>query len=101
MTRLRVFLSRLFGVSNGRTRDAELRAEIDAHVAEATDELTRQGMSPADARHAALRKFGGVTLTIEAHRAQRRFTFFSTLAQDLRYTTGRSPAHQASRWSPS
>ena len=85
MARLRVFLSRLFGVSNGRRRDAELRAEIDAHVAEATDELTRQGMRPADARHAALRKFGGVTQTIEAHRAQRRFTFFSTLAQDLRY----------------
>ena len=26
-----------------------------------------------------------MTQTIEAHRAQRRFTFFSTLAQDLRY----------------
>jgi hypothetical protein len=47
--------------------------------------FTRQGMSPAEVRQAALREFGGVTQTIEAHRAQRRFTFFSTLWQDLRY----------------
>ena len=85
MTRLRVFLSRLFGVSNGRKRDAELRTEIDGHINEATDDYVRQGLSPADARSAALRRFGGVTQTIEAHRAQRRFTFFSTLGQDLRY----------------
>ena len=85
MARLRVFLSRLFGVSNGRTRDAELRAEIDVACRRGHGRIRRQGMSPADARHAALRKFGGVTQTIEAHRAQRRFTFFSTLAQDLRY----------------
>ena len=85
MTRLRVFLSRLFGVSSGRTRDAELRTEIDGHINEAADDYVRQGLSPADARRAALRRFGGVTQTIEAHRAQRRFTFFSTLGQDLRY----------------
>ncbi len=32
-----------------------------------------------------MRQFGGVTQTIEAHRERRRFTFFSTLRQDLRY----------------
>ena len=85
MARLRVFLSQLLGFSSGNKRDADLRAEIDAHIAEAAEEFTRQGMSPADARRTALATFGGVTQTIEAHFAQRRFTFFSTLGQDLRY----------------
>jgi MacB-like periplasmic core domain len=85
VARLRVFLSRLFGFSDGRKRDADLRMEIDAHIAEAADEYVRQGLTKEDARRTALRQFGGVTQTIEAHRAQRRFTFFSTLGQDLRY----------------
>jgi ABC-type lipoprotein release transport system permease subunit len=33
VARLWVFLSRLFGLSNGRKREAELRAEIHAHIA--------------------------------------------------------------------
>jgi predicted permease len=85
VTAIRSFLSRLIGRLGGKQRDADLRAEIDAHLAEATAEFARQGMGHADARHAALRKFGGVTQTIEAHRAQRRVTVFSTLGQDLRY----------------
>ena len=49
MSRLRIFLSRLFGWLGGKKRDADLRAEIDAHIAEATDEFTRQGMPAARA----------------------------------------------------
>ena len=86
MTALRILLARLLGLFGGDTRrERELRAEIDAHIAEAAGEFVRQGMTPEEARHRALRQFGGVTQTVEAHRAQRRFTFFSTLAQDLRY----------------
>ena len=86
MTALRILLARLLGLFGGGTRhDRELRVEIDAHIAEAADEYVRQGMTPEEARHAALRRFGGVIQTIEAHRAQRRFTFFSTLRQDLQY----------------
>jgi hypothetical protein len=86
VTALRVLLARLLGLFGGDARrERELRAEIDAHIAEATAEYVRQGMTPEEARHAALRRFGGVTQAVDAHRAQRRFTFFSTLAQDLRY----------------
>jgi predicted permease len=86
VTTLRIVLARLLGHFGGDARrERELRAEIDGHIAEAADEYVRQGMTPEEARHLALRQFGGVTQTIEAHRAQRRFTFFSTLAQDLRY----------------
>ena len=96
MTGLRILLARLRGIfSRSAGRDRELRAEIDAHIAEAAAEYVRQGMTPEVARHAALRQFGGVTQTIEAHRELRGFTFFSTLAQDLRYavrTLARAPA---------
>ena len=86
MTALRILLARLLGLFGGDTRrERELRVEIHAHLAEATDEYVRQGMTPEEARHQALRRFGGVTQTVEAHRVQRRFTFFSTLRQDVHY----------------
>ena len=50
MTRLRVFLSRLFGGSNGRKRDADLRTEIDAHINEAIDDtFVRAFLQPTHA----------------------------------------------------
>jgi hypothetical protein len=86
VTALRIFLARLLGLfGSGTRRDRELRAEINGHIAEAAAEYVRQGMTPEEARYAALRQFGGVTQTIEAHRDQRRFTFFSTLRQDVQY----------------
>ena len=86
MTGLRILLARLLDLfSRSAGRDRELRAEIDAHIAEAVDEYVRQGMTPETAHHVALRQFGGVTQTVEAHRAQRRFTFLSTLHQDTRH----------------
>jgi putative ABC transport system permease protein len=86
VTVLRILRVRLLGLfGGGARRERELRAEIDAHLAEAAAEYVRQGMTPEEARYAARRRFGGITQTVEAHRAQRRFTFFSTLWQDLQY----------------
>ena len=52
MTGLRILLARLLGLfSSSAGRDRELRAEIDAHIAEATDEYVRQGMTPEEGRH--------------------------------------------------
>ena len=85
MSALRTFLSRLLGLFGGSRRDRELAIEIDAHIAEAVADNVREGMTPGEARRAALARFGGVTQTMEAYRAQRRFTLFSTLWQDLRY----------------
>jgi predicted permease len=85
MSSFRTFLSRLRGLFSGSRPDRELQTEIESHLAEAIEDNVRQGMTPPEARRAALARFGGVTQTIEVHRAQRRFTFFSTLGQDLRY----------------
>ena len=52
MTALRISLARLRGLFGGdRTRERELRAEIDAHIAEAAEEFERQGV-PAGGRAA-------------------------------------------------
>ncbi len=84
MARLRVFLSRLFGLSRGSTRDAELRTEIDAHIAEAAEDFERQGVPVDEARRRAFAQFGGVTQTIESHRERRRFRPFGGFGLDLR-----------------
>ena len=54
---MRMLLARLLGLFGGDARrERELRAEIDAHIAEATDEYVRQGMTPEEARSTALRQ---------------------------------------------
>jgi predicted permease len=85
VSRLRIVLSRLLGWLGGKKRDADLRAEIDAHIAEAAEEFERQGVSADEARRRAFVHFGGVTQTIEAHRDRRRFRPFGSLGQDLKY----------------
>ena len=68
-------------------RMAELRREIDSHVAEATEEFVRQGMSPADARREALRHFGGVAQAEEAYRDGLVVRWLDTLHRDVRHAT--------------
>lgn len=92
--RLRVLLPRVFGWRGGKRRDAELRAEIDAHIAEAAEEIARQGVPADEARRLALARFGGVTQTLETHRELRRFRPFASFGQDLEHgarTLVRSP----------
>ena len=95
MTSLRIFLHRLRALVLGRRLDREIDDEIAGHLAEAADEYVRQGLSPEDARRAALRSFGGVAQTREVHRDVRSFAWLEELWRDLRYaarTLRRSPA---------
>ena len=58
MTRLRVLLARLLGLlSRDAGHDRELHAEIDAHIAEATEEFERQGLPPDKARRLSFAQF--------------------------------------------
>jgi putative ABC transport system permease protein len=86
MTRSRIFLSRLWSLVRSRQMDREIDDEIASHLAEATDEYIEQGLSPEEARRAALRRFGGVTQTKEVYRHVRSFTSLDDLARDLRHT---------------
>jgi predicted permease len=73
------------GWFGGRKRDEDLRREISSHIDEAAEAFERQGLPAGETRRLAFAQFGGVTQTMEAHRDRRRFTFLSTLRQDLRY----------------
>ncbi len=98
MTRLRTFVFRLWALLGSRQMDRDIDDEIASHLAEATEEYIRQGLSPEEARRAAQRRFGGVTQTTEVYREVRSFTWPEDLRRDLRHalrTLRRAPAFTA------
>src|SRR5438105_14389516 len=85
MPRLRAWFSRLFGLFRKNHRNAEMAEEIEAHVDLLTERNRAEGMSPADARNAALREFGGVEQIKETAREQRVWRWADEFLQDLRF----------------
>jgi predicted permease len=85
MSWLRVFVHRLRAVVMKRRLDRELEEEIRSHLEMQIEEHERQGMSPEEARFAALRKFGGVEQVKEKYRQRRSLPVVETTFQDLRY----------------
>ena len=79
-------LARIRAIFAVSALDKELDQEIESHVAMLTDENIRRGMTPDEARRAALIRVGGRESTKELHREVRGLPFLETLAQDLRYT---------------
>jgi len=78
-------LRRLWATLRGRRLDRDLDDEIAAHLAMQEDEFRARGMTPQQARAAALREFGGVTQTVEKYRDRRGVSWLETAARDLRY----------------
>ena len=75
-----------------------LDADIRDHIERETTENIARGMSPADARLAALRKFGNVTRVMEDTRDIWRRVWLEQLLQDIRYGLrflGRNPRFSA------
>jgi putative ABC transport system permease protein len=68
-----------------RRRQTQLQEEIQAHIAFETEENIQAGMSPEEARHAAIKKFGNPRLTVERSREVWGLVWFERLLQDLRY----------------
>lgn len=85
MTAIRTFLARLLGAVTGRRRDRVLREEIDTHLSLLADEFLARGLTPAQARAAARREFGGVEATRESARDERGFPALESLRQDIGY----------------
>jgi len=86
VTRLRHHARRLLASLRSRRMDDDFRDEIAGHLAEATDEFVRRGLTPEEARLAALRSFGRVAQIEEIHRDVRAFRLLDDLRQDLRHT---------------
>jgi putative ABC transport system permease protein len=85
VTPLRVFAARFLAAFRGRRLDTRMDEEIAVHLALAIDDGIARGLSPDEARTAALRAFGGVAQTREAHRDVRRLPIVETVYQDVRY----------------
>ena len=85
MNRLRVLAMRVIGLFSARRRDDELQDEIQTHLDLLGQEHLRRGRSPAEARAAARREFGGVDRVKERCRDQRGLPFADTIARDIRF----------------
>jgi predicted permease len=68
-----------------RQADARLHTEIQFHLDQQIAENIAAGMTPEEARHAALRTFGNPTLLRDQARSQWSWSWLEKFACDLRY----------------
>ncbi len=78
------WFERLHGTLAGG-RDEVFDEEMRFHLDQRTDEYVRRGMTPADARREAVRRFGSASLAREQTRDADSFRVLGDLARDLRY----------------
>ena len=92
------------GLLRKERKDRELAEELECHLQMQIEANLRSGMTPAEARRAALLKSGGVELAKEECRDRRGMPVLETTLRDLRHASGssrvvrRSPWWRCSRW---
>ena len=82
IVRLAASLRALTGSSRA---DDDLREELASHLAMQIEDNLRRGMSPDEARRAALLATGGMTAAAESAREQRGIPLIETVVSDVRY----------------
>jgi len=82
---LRRWTRQLTGMLGGAAADRDLDDEIRSHLELHTADNIRAGMSEAEARRAALLRFGPMTTIRDAHRSWRTVPWLDQTLQDLRY----------------
>jgi putative ABC transport system permease protein len=85
MKRLAELFRRIFHLRQRSDFRHELTEEMQHHLALKTEENIRAGMSEKEARYAAQREFGNVTLLNEDSRGVWNFRWLEQFLQDLRY----------------
>src|SRR5262245_37730802 len=80
-----VVAARLRGLFERKRQERELDAEVRFHLEMQIDDNLNAGMNPAEARHTAMRSFGGLERMKETYRERSTFALVETTAQDLRY----------------
>ena len=79
------FFRKLRWLTQRRNKEAELRAELEFHLAEEAEQRQAEGLAHDEARWAARRELGNVMLLREDTRAVWGWTILEQLGQDLRY----------------
>jgi putative ABC transport system permease protein len=78
-------LSRVRGMLLSRRLDDEFDREVGEHIALLTSDNIRRGMTPEEARRAAIVRFGGPMQIKEQQHDGRGLPFVETTLQDVRY----------------
>jgi predicted permease len=82
---MKSFLRKLGWLTRRRSKEADLQEELRFHLQEEAELRQAEGLPDEDARWAARRELGSVTLISENTRAAWGWTLLEQLAQDLRY----------------
>ncbi len=83
MKRIRRFVRRLLGLLRKRTHEAEMSAEMVAHLDGLAERNVAAGMSREEARYAAQRTFGGLEQIKERCRDEQRWVWLEQLWRDV------------------
>lgn len=86
LTLLKQIVARVRGCFERRGLDQDLNWEIESHLTMLAEDHIRRGLTPEQARRAALLEFGGVTQLRETHREIRGLPLLETFLQDVQYS---------------
>ena len=86
MSWLRRLAGRVTAFFSKRALDADLNAELAAHLEMAIEDNIARGLSPGEARRVALISIGGMEQAKDRHREARGIMTLDILLQDLKYT---------------
>src|SRR5712691_1128900 len=79
------FFRKLRWLTERRSKEAELRDELQFHLDEEAEQRQAEGLARDEARFAARRELGNLALVQEDARAMWGWTILEQLGQDLRY----------------
>lgn len=89
MHTLRAWLMRAADLFRSARRERELADEVESHLRLHTDDNVRAGMTPDDARRAAVLKLGAVEAIKDEYRDRASLPIVGQTAKDLRYALRR------------
>jgi predicted permease len=85
MRRIQNITNWLRSLFRRNTAEKELGSELRFHIERQVEENMAAGMTPQEARRAAVREFGGVEQVKEDCRDTRRVNYVENLSKDIRY----------------
>jgi predicted permease len=88
-------LRRLAGLVTSERRVRAFDDELESHLQLHVDDNVRAGMSPAEARRAAVLKLGGLTAAREAYRDRATVPVLANVARDVRFAVRLMAKHRA------